>query len=292
MENVQAANNMSVDAMARLRGMMPSLSRSERKIGEYIVKNHQKVLQMTLAEVASQSGVSDATAVRFFRSLGYKRWLDFKIALSMTNPQSSQAIHDAIKPTDSAGEITRKVIENSINALHDTYAVLDHTEFKKAIGLIEKARRVLIIGVGTSGPMAQEMFNRLFRLGINCSVETDSYLQVMQSALLTGDDLLITISQTGDSSFPIRTTSVARERGCPVISITGNKLSGLAKISDIVLLSVSHETLQETIASRIAQYALIHAIYINLAINSIDQTYRNERTIWDALMSNSFSNLT
>ena len=40
----------------------------------------------------------------------------------------------------------------------------------------------------------------------------------------------------------------------------------------------------ETISSRIAQYALVHALYISMAMRAMDQTIENERQIWEALM--------
>ena len=46
----------------------------------------------------------------------------------------------------------------------DTNAVLDEDQFEQAIELISGAEKILIIGVGTSGPIAHEMYNRFFRL--------------------------------------------------------------------------------------------------------------------------------
>lgn len=132
--------------------------------------------------------------------------------------------------------------------------------------------------------MAHELHNRLFRLRLNCQVQTDSYLQLMQTALLTRKDVLVVISQTGDSNDPIRTATEARNRHCPVICITGNAVSPLAQLADNVLLSVSHETRPETIASRVTQHALIQAIYVSLAMRSVDDTNEAERMIWNALV--------
>jgi len=279
-----SSDNISSNTLAKVNGLLPSISPSERKIGEYIIANHREIPQMTLTEVASESGVSDATAVRFFRSMGYKRWLDFKIALSMTQGTTPDLIHEQVTAADSVSEITEKVIMGAITALKETAAVMDPDAMERAISLIRGARRILIIGGGTSGPIAREMFNRFFRLGLNCSVETDAYLQVMQGALLTADDLLIAISQTGESSFGIRTAIISKESNCPIICITGNKLSDLAKQADVILLSISHEAIQETTASRIAQYALAHALYINVAVCCSEEALQNERKIWDALV--------
>lgn len=274
----------SDDTLARLRGLFPSLSQAERKVGEYVLDHSDKVVRLTLAEIAHQAGVSDATAVRFCRSLGYEGWLEFKFALVQTLPRSPQLIHSDISIEDSPGALARKVILGSQQALGDTLAMFDEGAFQKALQLISQARSILIVGVGTSGPMAHEMYNRLFRLGLNCQVQTDSYLQIMQVSLLTPQDVLIVISQTGDSYDPRRTAAEAKRAGVSVICITGNTLSPITAYADVILLSVSQESMAETISSRIAQYALIHALYICLAMNSMDQAIENEQTIWKALM--------
>ncbi|MBI9050836.1 MAG: MurR/RpiR family transcriptional regulator [Anaerolineaceae bacterium] len=276
--------DLSGDTLARLRGLFPALSPAERKVGEYVLEHSQEVVRLTLAEIAKQAGVSDATAVRFCRSLGYDGWVGFKFALVQTLPHTPQLIHNGISSEDDPGTLARKVLLGSKQALDDTLAILDTDTFQKAVNLIARAKTIMIAGVGTSGPMAHEMYNRLFRLGLNCQVQTDSYLQVMQVALLTPDDALIVISQTGDSDDPRRTAAEAKRAGVPVICITGNILSQLAELADVVLLSVSQESMPETISSRIAQYGLIHAIYVCLAMSSMEKTIENEETIWRALM--------
>ncbi|PKO05701.1 MAG: MurR/RpiR family transcriptional regulator [Chloroflexi bacterium HGW-Chloroflexi-3] len=272
------------DTLARLRGLLPSLSPAERKIGEYVLDNSEKIIRMTLAKIANQAGVSDATAVRFCRTLGYEGWLEFKIALIQALPYSPQLIHSNISIEDDPVVLARKVLLGNKQALDETLALLDEDAIQKALNLLSCARLILIVAVGTSGPMAHEMYNRLLRLGMNCQVQTDSYLQVMQVSLLTPQDVLVVISQTGDSYDPRRTAAEAKRAGVPVICITGNTLSPITTYADVVLLSVTQESMPETISSRIAQYALIHALYICLAMKSMDQTIENEQTIWKALM--------
>jgi RpiR family transcriptional regulator, carbohydrate utilization regulator len=272
------------DALSRLRGLFPSLSPAEKRVGEFILENPENVIRMTLAEIASQTGVSDATAVRFCRSIGYEGWLEFKIALTQALPKSPRLIHADISAEDNPGLIARKVLQGSKQALDDTLAMLDEKTFEHVLDLLVNAENILIAGVGTSSPMAHEMFNRLFRLGLKCQVQTDSYLQVMQVALMTEKDLLLVISQSGDSIDPRRTAAEARHRNIPVVCITGNILSPLAEYADAVLLSVSQEIAPETISSRVAQYALIHAVYVGLAMRSLDHTIENERLIWNTLM--------
>jgi len=275
------------DVLSKVRGFYTSLSSSEKKVADFVLEHYQETIRMTLVDVAQGSGVSDATVLRFCRSIGYKRWLEFKIDLTQTLPNLPEQILDEVSEGDSPGDIAKIVFNCSIQALTDTIAVLDETSFKQALDLINNAEKILLIGVGTSGPMANEMHNRFLRLGLNCHVQTDSYIQVMESALLTSKDLIIVISQTGDSEDPLRTTALAKSNGCSVIVITGNTASKLTDHADVVLLSVSHETRVETIASRIAQYAIIHALYVGLAMQDVPSTVNKEKIIWEAMMNKS-----
>lgn len=271
-------------SLTELRAKYPVLSKSEKKVADTILNEFDQVLKMTLADLGDRSGVSDATVVRFCRSMGFRSFLELKLSLSQSISNSSTLIHDNIAEDDSPFSIAKKVFQSSIQAINDTQYTLKAESFEKALNLIANAKRVLIIGVGTSGPMAHEFCNRLFRLRIDCEVETESILQIMKAALLTKDDLLIAISQTGESDNPLKTAREAKSHNCPVIVITGNGASPLAKQGNVVLLSVSHETRTETIASRIAQHALIQAIYVALAMRSIDFTNETERLIWNAIM--------
>ena len=271
-----------------IRGYYSSFTPSEKKVADYILKGNPGTIRMTLADVAAESGVSDASVLRFCRSLGYKRWLEFKIDLTRSLPVPAEQILDEVNIEDSPGVLAKKVFQNSIQAIMDTRAVLDEEQFERALELISGAEKILIVGVGTSGPIAHEMYNRFFRLGLNCKVQTDSYLQMMESALLSSRDLVIVISQTGDSTDPLKTATLAKTRGCGVIAITGNSGSKLTKFADVVLLSVSHEYRIETIASRIAQYALTHALFIGLAMRNISGAVEKDQIIWDAIMERTF----
>ena len=108
----------------------------------------------------------------------------------------------------------------------------------------------------------------------------------MKAALLSKKDVLIAISHGGVSDT-LKTAMEAKKVGSKVICFTGNQLSSLAEVSDVVLLAVARETRSETIGSRVAQHALIQAIYVALAMRSVDITNETEQIIWDAVMRRS-----
>ncbi len=267
-----------------MRAVYPSLPPSERKVVDFALQNFEELIRMTLAEVAQRSGVSDATVVRVCRSLGYNNFLELKIALTRSVSDSPRLIHDDVREGDSAGTIARKVLRTALQAVQDTLQMLDDAAFEKAVDILHNADRILIVGVGTSGPLATELYNRLIRMRINCHVHTDIYLQVVEAALLTEKDAVVAISQNGTSLGPVRTATEAHNKGAKVISITGNPVSDLTALSDVVLLTVSHETRLEAIDSRVAQHALVQALYVALAMRRISAANESERLIWEALL--------
>jgi len=275
---------VSEKALVRIRSLYDSLSPSEQKVADYVLAHPHDVLQMPIAVLAKQAGVSDPTVIRFCRSLGYRGYLEFKIALARDTASPVQLIQASVDEKDSPETITNKVFAAGIQALQDTLSVLDKGAFAQAVNALANARKVLIVGVGTSGPIAHMMYNRLFRIGVNCIVETDSYLQLMQASLLGPQDVVVAISQTGSSVDPVLTLKEAKKHGATTIAICGNAAAPLTMEADIVLLSVSRELRPEAVASRIAQIAIIEALYVTLAMRDIDRTSENERRIWDAVV--------
>lgn len=275
---------LTSDSLARMRATYPSLPPSERKVVDYILDNFEEVIRMTLAELAQHSGVSDASVVRLCRSLGFNNFLELKISLTRGLDDTSRLIHDDVKEGDSSAVIARKVLHTAIQAVQDTLQVLDDDTFEQAVNILHSADRIMIGGVGTSGPLAHELYNRLIRLRMNCHVHTDIYLQVVEAALLTDKDAVVLISQNGTTIGPIRTAQEARRKGAKVIVITGNSVSELSELADVILLTVSHETRLEAIDSRVAQHALTQALYVALAMRMMSAANESERMIWEALL--------
>lgn len=274
-----------VEVIGRIRAYRPSMPQSEVKVASYVLENQAEVLRMSVAELAAASGTSDATVVRFFRRIGYKRWVEFIVALSSSVPMSGELIYDKIQPTDTPGAVSAKVLGGAIDALRATSEVLDPEAIEGCVNAIDSAGHTLIVGVGNSTPMAHELYNQLFRVGIDCTVISDAYLQVMRAVLLGPGDVLCVVSQSGSSQIPLHAVAVAKDKGASVIALTGDMSSPLAQAADHVLLAVAHEVRTDALDSRIAQYALIYSLYVNLAIRRMNQTISNEREIWKVMTS-------
>jgi RpiR family transcriptional regulator, carbohydrate utilization regulator len=274
----------SINSLTRIRSSYPALAASEARVANWIMQQPQKIIHLSMAQVAQSCGVSDTTVLRFCRNVGFQGYTDLKLSIARDVVSPTQIIHDDIAEGDGPAVVARKVFMSNIQALYDTLEVLDEDALIKAIGLLTAAKRILIVGVGTSGPIVHSMYNMLMRLGLTCKAETDSYLQLMEVALLGPGDVVVAISQSGSSIDPVLTLKLAKENGAATICITGNAQSSITDHADVTLLSVDREARIEAIASRLAQVSIADALYVIMALNAIDAATRNEKRIWDALL--------
>ncbi len=275
--------NSEVNSLARIRSRLPNLAVAERQVADWVLQNSEDVISSSMAQVALECGVSDTTVLRFCRAAGFKGYMDLKLSIARDLASPTQMVHDDIAEGDSPAIVARKVFTSHIQALYDTLEVLDQNKLTRAVDMILEAKKILIIGVGTSAPIANEAYNKLFRLGLNCHIQTDSYLQVMQASLAKESTLVIAISQSGSSIDPVLTLEEAKRNGAKAIVITGHG-SPLANLADIVFLAVSQETRAEAIASRIAQMTIIDSLYVIASLRILNIATKNEDKIWKAIV--------
>jgi len=116
-------------------------------------------------------------------------------------------------------------------------------DFIKAIELILKCKgRIVVSGMGKTGIIAQKFSATLASTG------TPSLFLHTAEAIhgdlgkVTGDDIVIILSNSGSTEEMKQLLPILKKIGSPIISLTGNSKSILAKYSDVVLdVSVKKE---------------------------------------------------
>lgn len=274
----------NVNSLARIRSRLPNLAIAERQAADWVLHHPEEVIHSSMAQVAQRCGVSDTTVLRFCRTVGFRGFMDLKLSIARDLASPTQIVHEDIAKDDDPPTIAHKVFMSHIQTLYDTLEVLDKEALNQAVDMIVKAERIFIIGVGTSNPIAHEAYNKFFRLGLNCHVQTDSYLQLMEAALVGSETLVIAISQSGSSADPVLTLEEATRNGARAIVITGNADSPLTKLADVTLLAVSQEIRTEAMASRVAQMTIVDALYVIVSLHMLQTTTQNENKIWKAIL--------
>lgn len=280
----QTKDSNSTNSLARIRSKYPTLAASEARVASWVLQQPEEVMRLSMAQVAHACGVSDTTVLRFCRNTGFQGYTDLKLSIARDLTTYTQIIHDDIVEGDTPIAIVRKVFNSNIQALYDTMEVLNEDVFGHALELLTEANLILFVGVGTSEPIVRNAYNLFMRLGLNCRAQTDSYMQLMEVALLRPGDVVVAISQSGSSVDPVLTLRQAKQNGASTICITGNTASPITEHADVTLLSVAREARAEAIASRLAQDTIIDALYVAMAWQNVEAAIENEKQIWDALL--------
>lgn len=275
----------SSPASSRLRSVLPKLSDSERRVALWVLENVDATIRNSMSTIAQAVDVSDTTVLRMCRTAGFSGFTDLKLALAQEPREARDEASDETHASDiqAAGRLFRAVAQ----AISDTQGVLNEASFAKALDLIAGARHILVGGVGGSGIVAQAFYQRCIRLGQRCDAPIDSQLQIMHAALTGPDDLVVVISYSGITSDPVLILQEARARGAATLCITGNSASPLARLADVVLVSVSHEQGSEPMAAQIAQMTLVDALYSALVARNAEQAQLTEERMVNAILPKS-----
>ncbi|MFS8049472.1 MurR/RpiR family transcriptional regulator [Rhizobium sp. BR 314] len=272
-------------ASSRLRSVLPKLSESERRVALWVLENVDATIRHSMSAIAQATDVSDTTVLRMCRTAGFEGFTDLKLALAQEPRDTRDGAGNEPEASDlqAAARLFRAVAQ----AISDTQGVLNEATFTKALDLIAGARHILVGGVGGSGIVAQAFYQRCIRLGLRCDAPVDSQLQIMHSALLGPEDLVVVISYSGITSDPVLILQEAKARGAATLCITGNSASPLARLADVVLVSVSHEQGSEPMAAQIAQMTLIDALYSALVARNTERAQLTEERMVNAILPKS-----
>lgn len=255
--------------IARLSAAYPSLSRTQRRIADFILGSDGAGWGLTITELSGASGASQATIVRFCRAIGFAGYTDFKLALAAEFAPRLRALpdeHSDVQVDDSLETLLTKVLSTDSQAIANTLATLDLEAFARAVEVLSGARTVELVGVGSSLPVATDGYYRLMRAGVHCHICMDSHVQAMTSALLGNGDALLAVSYSGETGDVLDCVELAKQGGATSLCITNSPGSRLARAVDICLVTASAKTrwLDDSVAARVAQLAVFDALCVAL----------------------------
>ena len=261
----------------KIKNMYNKLRDSEKKVADYILLNGYSVSQMTLANLSKEVGVSEPTIIRFVKGIGCSGYSEFKMELMKDWGRESVAeeidsdllVELHIDENEKLENIPSKMIGMTVKALEDTLKIIDIDNYQKAIEMIKTSKTIDVYGVGNSGSIANDIMNKLLRIGLNCRAYSDNHLQQICASHLTKDDLAIGISHSGSTIDTVNTLKIAKKSGAKTIALTNFKASAISEYADITLYTGDLETTfySETMFSRISQLAIVDMLYMGILLS-------------------------
>lgn len=264
---------------------MDSFFDTEKKIGDYIVRNPKKVVDMTVGELAKECGVSEASVSRFCKRIELKGFHHLKISLAreLVDAKDDGEISGHISVDDMEGSL-RGILSNKMEELRQTVAMIDREELKKILDVINNADTVLMAAVGNTIPVAMDGAYKLNQIGIRAMSTPIWETELGYSYNLTDKDVVVAISNSGESTGVIQILEAAKSRGAVAISITNNARSSVAELSTYHITTATREKLflDGYCFSRVSATMVIEIIYLLLASmrkESYESIVRHEQTM-------------
>lgn len=254
--------------LSKISESLSELSGAERKVAECALAEPKWFVHAAVAEIAESASVSQPTVIRFCRSLGYKGLPEFKLALSASiGHEGMPYVHEELNADDDMANVMEKVLGNTAASILGARRFLKETDLENAIAMLTHARRIEFYGVGNSGIVAQDAQHKFFRFGMSTVAYVDTHIQLMAASVLSNQDVLVVISNSGSSIEVLDAVSIAKENGASVIAITRSD-SPLAQLADCVLSVASQENseLYTPMISRLLQLVVIDILAIGLAL--------------------------
>jgi DNA-binding MurR/RpiR family transcriptional regulator len=246
---------------------------SMKRVADVILNDPQMVLEETISEVARACATSETTIVRFCRTLGFAGFAPLRLALAAELATEERQFgadrrHGAdIRPTDTLAQAVEKITNAEIMGIQETAAAQDMTVLGAIVQRMSRAEKILSFGVGASGLAAQDLTQKILRIGRIAIDFRDAHDALSSAALLGRVDVAIAFSHSGRTKEAVEFLRVARRSGAFTVAVTNTSDSPLVEHADGLLRTAVREmTLRSgAMASRTAQMTLVDYLFAGLA---------------------------
>lgn len=242
------------------------LSNNEQKIADYFLHNTASVTTASISTLSQEIGTSNAAISRFCHKLEYRSFAELKTMLLQET-----AVDTAILGSNQIVSYYNQILQSSA-ALLESKALIEFIDYIKSV------QRILVCGIGSSGLSAIEFKNHLSRMGISIDAETDPHQMVMRASLLTKNDLLVVISNSGTTEAIIRASEFAKANQATIFALTIKDYTALTNSCDGVLFTSSIVPIADErfINSQLSIHFIFDVIYYRLLE---DETFKANRDL-------------
>lgn len=278
------SSEVSSGTFVRLREIEDDLTPSDRKVSDYIKKNKEEIIYLSITDLAQRCKVSESTIVRLCKKLRLKGYQELRVELAREIASPVKQIHEMVNLTDTVQDIQKKVFQAATQSLNDTSKTVSMDSMEKAIEWIKQCNSITFFGIGASGVIASDAFFRFSKLGIPSYIATDGHSQMNKAIHLSEKDVVVAISHSGKTRDVIHALDLVKKHGARTIAITQFGHSPITEVADLVLFTSSTETAfrSEAMASRIAQAALLDTICVAVSLSKYENVVSNYEKLRNA----------
>nr|WP_099313334.1 MurR/RpiR family transcriptional regulator [Clostridium paraputrificum] len=287
-------NEQGKDLMRLIQVKFPRLSKGQKLIAEYILKNYDKAAFMTAAKLGISVGVSESTVVRFANELGFLGYPKLQKALQeliknkLTTVQRLELSNDFA----SHGAALKGVLKADMENIRATLEKINPYTFEDVLNSIFEAKNIYIIGLRSSTALAEFLGFYLNIILQNVRIVSYGISDIFEQMINIGEgDLVIGIGFPRYATKTIDVLDFSKARGAKVVAITDSLLSPLAAKADSTLIAQSN--MASFVDSLVAPLSVINALIIAVGMRekeNIADIFANLENIWQEYNVYSYNN--
>lgn len=272
------------DMLRRLNQSGKRLSKSHRKIADYIVEHYDKAVFMTAGKLGEKVGVSESTVVRFASAMGYEGYPQLQRALQELVRHWLTAVQRFEMTTDiDQSEVLHTVLHADMQNIRTTTEEIDSAAFDEAVQKIIDARNIYVMGLRSAAPIAQFLAYYLNFIFDNVRIVSESSGDVFeQISRINEKDLLFGISFPRYSTRTLEAMTFAKARGAQVVGLTDGPMSPIYATSSVCL--TARTDMASFVDSMAAPLSVMNALIVALGLRrkeELSEHFRLMESIWD-----------
>jgi DNA-binding MurR/RpiR family transcriptional regulator len=249
------------------------MSKSYQKIAVYLTQNPNDVAVLSVNAIADRCGVHASSFVRFAQALGYEGFKELQVLFQKRLSTAAPGFEARIKALESElgtredrSELgfLRDLVVRDIASLQDMLTEIPAESLVQAVGLLEKAESIFLIGQLRSTPVVELLRYILTMLGKRCVLlDPGGGLATHMARAMRAGDVLMAVSFRFYANEVVNVVEEAGRNGVPIIAISDSTLSPLAKSARVLFAVPEHEyTFSRSLA---APMCLAQALTVALA---------------------------
>jgi DNA-binding MurR/RpiR family transcriptional regulator len=215
------------------------LTKSEKRIADYMRQNQDEVAFLSAAEIAKQLDLSEATMVRFSRALGFDSYPAMREVLQAkfrNLATHSARLRSRLDDLREAGDIFERLVASEIAFMTESLQSLDRDALNAAVELLRTRQRVFVFGLGPSISLVDLLEIRLTRSARHViPLKTSGQEMLEPMLLMNSNDLLIAIGFFNMTPTLQMVLDYANGHKTPVILVTDTLDAMVGDKADVVL---------------------------------------------------------
>lgn len=275
---------MAQNIIDKVYSQLPKMTATDQKVAQVILDEPVAAINWTIAMLAKKASVSEASVSRFCKSLGLAGFHQLKILLAQVS--ETTASYEQEVNLDDMQRSLRNIRDNKIAEITNSLGNLDTALIQQTLTTLKQARVLQVVAEGNTYPVASDAIYKFSQIGI-LAIGSESWATAMAQTLnLTAVDVLLVISNSGESRELLSQIEAAHQQRVTVVAITNRPDSPIAQQADIHLTTAVRQRVfqAEYYFSRIAAGTVIEALFLLLIADDQERLAAIKRH--EALISN------